>query len=103
MTGQTGLSSTHCTLTRQCHTSDEPFVLVRLDQRYDVSKAQLEVLASQWVLTVVLDQRRQAGKVEVGREKEVGSLALRTFPNQTVLDPPTAPETHTEPGDRCGD
>lgn len=63
-------------------------------QRYNVSEAQLKVLASQRVLSVVLDQRLQAGKVEVGREIEVGNPALRTSANEAVLDPPTAPERH---------
>lgn len=64
-----------------------------VQQRYDVGEAQLEVLASQWVLSVVLDQRLQVGEVEVGREIEVRHPALRTSANQTVLDPPAAPET----------
>lgn len=52
-------------------TGDRPFVQVRIRQGYDVSEAQLKVLASQRVLSVVLDQRLQAGKVEVGREVKV--------------------------------
>lgn len=73
-------------------TSDKPFVEVWLQHRYNVSEAQLKVLASQRVLSVVLDQRLQAGKVEVGREIEVRNPALGTSANEAVLDPPTAPE-----------
>lgn len=75
--------------------SDKPFVQVGIRQRYNVSEAQLKVLASQRVLSVVLDQRLQAGKVQVRRKVIVWNPALRTSADETVLDPPTAPGRHT--------
>lgn len=62
--------------------------------RYSISEAQLEILAAQRVLLVVLDQGIQAGEVQVSRQKIVSASLLRADANPTVLDPPTAPKTH---------
>lgn len=74
---------------------DRPFVEMGAGLRHGVGEAQLEVLAAQRVLPVVLDQGDQAGKVQVGRQVIVGASLLRAHANAAVLDPPAAPETHT--------
>lgn len=80
---------------------DRPFVEVWAALRYSIGEAQLEIVAAQRVLPVVLDQGNQAGKVQVSRQKIVSASLLRVDANTTVLDPPTAPKTHQkEPGGR---
>lgn len=69
--------------------------------RHSISETQLEVLAAQRVLSVVLDQGNQAGKVQVGRQEIVRVALLCAHANAAVLDTPTTPETHeTDAGGR---
>lgn len=71
--------------------------------RHSVRETQLEILAAQRVLSVVLDQGNQAAKVQVSRQKIVRAPLLRVDANAAVLDPPTAPETpERERGRTCG-
>lgn len=43
---------------------------------HKVSEAQVEVMATEWVVSVVLDQSVHAGEVQVLREKEYGVAPL---------------------------
>lgn len=70
---------------------DRPFVEVWAGLRHSVGETQLEVVAAQRVLSVVLDQGNQAGKVQVGRQEIVGASLLGADANATVLHPPAAP------------
>lgn len=80
---------------------DRPFVEMRAGLRHSVGETQLEILAAQRVLPVVLDEGNQAGKVQVGCQKVVGASPLVAHANATVLDTPVAPKTHQEePGHR---
>lgn len=85
-------------------TFDEPFLQVRVGLRHGAGEAQLEVLAAQRVLPVVLDQRVHAGEVQVWRQVEVRVRPLRTRADAAVLDSPAAPEhTHTKGAQGGGD
>ena len=64
--------------------------------RHGVGEAQLEVLAAQRVLPVVIDQGVHAGEVQVGRQVEVGEPPLGAGADTTVLDSGSAPGTHTD-------
>lgn len=53
-----------------------PLLQVGAGLRHSLSEAQLEVLAAQRVVSVVLDQREHAGEVQVGRQEEVRARPL---------------------------
>lgn len=73
-----------------CHT---PLVEMWIGLWHSISETQLEIMAAQRVLSVVLDQGTQAGKVQVSRQKIVRASLLCADANTTVLDPPAAPKT----------
>ena len=72
-----------------------PFCSMGRGLRHGVGEAQLEVLAAQRVFSVVVDQGVHAEEVQVGRQVEVSEPPLGAGADPTVLDSPSAPETHT--------
>lgn len=50
---------------------DQPLVLMWVRLWYSIFEVQFEVLAAQGAFSVVLDQGKQAGKVQVWRQVEV--------------------------------
>lgn len=75
----------------RCH---RPFVEMRVELRHSVGETQLEVVAAKRVVSVVLDEGGQAGKVQVGRQVVVGPPVLGAHAHAAVLDPPVAPGAH---------
>lgn len=49
---------------------------VHVGTRHKVSEAQIEVMATEWVLSVVLDQRIHTGEMQVLRQKECGVASV---------------------------
>lgn len=58
---------------------------------HKVREAQVEVMATEWVLSVVLDQSVHTGEVQVLRQKEYGVAPIWGWADPAVLYSPTAP------------